>query len=200
MVKSKMDLGKALATMGLGTARLDDAHGKRDAQVDLNESLTRLMEAHEKKKKKVLETEKIEQRRSQMADKLRNEVRTIHEAYQFLSRKYQIDKERLKEKERENQQIKLAHEEMKLELQRRNEEIPVIEEDKPESGKLNPLQTALALKSAANAFKDKLEDGRERELALKSAATNFKGKIDEKVAWKDANNKKAAKKWGKGKI
>ena len=83
-----MDLGKALATMGFGTARLDDVHGKRDAQDELNTSLTRLMETHEKKKKKLLETEKIEQRRSQMADKLRDEVRTVHEAYQFLMKKY----------------------------------------------------------------------------------------------------------------
>ena len=104
MLKPKMDLGKALATMGFGTARLDDVHGKRDAQDELNNSLTRLMEAHEKKKKKLLETEKIELKRSQMADKLRDEVRTVHEAYQFLSRKYQIDKERLKEKEMEMQQ------------------------------------------------------------------------------------------------
>ena len=52
----------------------------------------------QKKKKKLLETEKIEQRRQQMGDKLRDEVRTVHEAYQFLSRKYALDKERLKEK------------------------------------------------------------------------------------------------------
>ena len=101
-----MDLGKALATMGFGTARLDDVHGKRDAQDDLNASLTRLMDSHEKKKKKLLETEKIEQRRSLMADKLRDEVRTVHEAYQFLSRKYQLDKERLKEKEKEIQEFR----------------------------------------------------------------------------------------------
>ena len=106
MLKPKMDLGKALATMGFGTARLDDVHGKRDAQDDLNASLTRLMDSHEKKKKKLLETEKIEQRRSLMADKLRDEVRTVHEAYQFLSRKYQLDKERLKEKEKEIQEFR----------------------------------------------------------------------------------------------
>lgn len=106
MFKPKMDLGKALATMGFGTARLDDVHGKRDAQDDLNLSLTRLMDAHEKKKKKLLETEKIEQRRSLLADKLRDEVRTVHEAYQFLSRKYQLDKERLKEKEKEIQEFR----------------------------------------------------------------------------------------------
>ena len=106
MIKPKMDLGKALATMGFGTARLDDAHGKRDAQEDLNTALTRLMEAHEKKKKKVYDTEKIEQRREMMLNKCRDEVRTIHEAYQFLSRKYQLDKERLKEKEKEMERVR----------------------------------------------------------------------------------------------
>ena len=145
MLKPKMDLGKALATMGFGTARLDDVHGKRDAQDELNNSLTRLMEAHEKKKKKLLETEKIEQRRSQMADKLRDEVRTVHEAYQFLSRKYAIDKERLKEKEMEMQQ-------------QQNGEIIVIEnEDDGQNLGCVGLGTAVALKSAANLFKGQIE-------------------------------------------
>ena len=43
MVKPKMDLAKALATMGFGTARIVDAHGERDAQDELNDALTRLM-------------------------------------------------------------------------------------------------------------------------------------------------------------
>ena len=143
-----MDLGKALATMGFGTARLDDVHGKKDAQDDLNASLTRLMDSHEKKKKKLLETEKIEQRRIQMGDKLRDEVRTIHEAYQFLSRKYQLDKERLKEKEKEIQEFRDNAAEnpeitnlIKVEL----------EDDKKET---IGISAAVALKSAARTFKD----------------------------------------------
>ena len=35
MVKPKMDLGKALATMGFGTARLDDVHGKLTHKMNL---------------------------------------------------------------------------------------------------------------------------------------------------------------------
>ena len=99
MVRPKMDLGKALATMGFGTARKIDASGEHGAQDELNNALTRLMDAHEKKKKKILETEKVEERRKQAADKLRDEVRTIHEAYQFLSKKYKYDNQRLKEKQ-----------------------------------------------------------------------------------------------------
>ena len=39
---------------------------------------------------KLLPKEKIEERRKRMADKLRDDVRTVHEAYQFLARKYKI--------------------------------------------------------------------------------------------------------------
>ena len=144
-----MDLGKALATMGFGTARLDDVHGKRDAQDELNNSLTRLMESHEKKKKKLLETEKIEIRRQQMSDKLRDEVRTVHEAYQFLSRKYQIDKERLKEKEMEMQQ--------RAEQQQMGEVVNEDEDKLKNHGGID-FGTATVLKSAANAFKGQLEE------------------------------------------
>ena len=163
MIKPKMDLGKALATMGFGTARLDDAHGKRDAQEDLNTALTRLMEAHEKKKKKVYDTEKIEQRREMMLNKCRDEVRTIHEAYQFLSRKYQLDKERLKEKEKEMERVR---EPMKAEGDIEDEN------EKEEQKQMGSLQSAMALKSAANAFK---------------------GQIDNTAAEKDSNNKNTKK-------
>ena len=123
------------------------------------------MEAHEKKKKKLLETEKIELKRSQMADKLRDEVRTVHEAYQFLSRKYQIDKERLKEKEMEMQQQTIG-------------EIVIEEEDdfrKYEGN--NGLGAAMALKSAANVFKaqiDGTDSGKETNNKTTQRSTRVK--------------------------
>ena len=80
-----------------------------------------------------------------MSDKLRDEIRTVHEAYQFLSRKYAIDKERLKEKEMEMQQLQ-------------NGEIIVIEnEDDAQNLGGVGLGTAMALKSAANVFKGQIE-------------------------------------------
>ena len=170
MIKPKMDLGKALATMGFGTARLDDAHGKRDAQEDLNTALTRLMEAHEKKKKKVYDTEKIEQRREMMSNKLRDEVRTIHEAYQFLSRKYQLDKERLKEKEKE---MERARENMKAEGDMEDEN------EKEEQKMMGSLQSAMALKSAANAFKGQIDNtAAEKDSNSKNAKKASKAKLD----------------------
>ena len=170
MIKPKMDLGKALATMGFGTARLDDAHGKRDAQEDLNTALTRLMEAHEKKKKKVYDTEKIEQRREMMSNKLRDEVRTIHEAYQFLSRKYQLDKERLKEKEKE---MERARENMKAEGDMDDEN------EKEEQKMMGSLQSAMALKSAANAFKGQIDNtAAEKDSNSKNAKKASKAKLD----------------------
>lgn len=139
MVKPKMDLAKALATMGFGTARIVDAHGERDAQDELNDALTRLMEAHEKKKKKMMDTEKIEERRKQQADKLRDEVRTVHEAYQFLAKKYKYDKQRLKEKQ---------------DLQGVAEGLKVIE-DEEEKAEGFGLADAVVAKSAANFWKKK---------------------------------------------
>ena len=41
---------------------------------------------------------KIEQRREAQHDKLRDEIRTMHEAYQFLAQKYRNDKARNEEK------------------------------------------------------------------------------------------------------
>ena len=137
MVKPKMDLAKALATMGFGTARIVDAHGERDAQDELNDALTRLMEAHEKKKKKILETEKIEVRMRQMSDKLRDEVRTVHEAYQFLAKKYKHDKQRLKDKQL---------------LQAQEETLKVIEDEEVKDGGFG-LQEAVTAKAAAGVWK-----------------------------------------------
>jgi hypothetical protein len=137
MVKPKMDLAKALATMGFGTARIVDAHGERDAQDELNDALTRLMEIHEKKKKKMNDTEKIEERRKQQSDKLRDEVRTVHEAYQFLAKKYKFDKQRLKEKQ---------------DLQGAADTVKVIEADE-EKDEVFGLAEAVAIKAAANHWK-----------------------------------------------
>ena len=177
-----MDLGKALATMGFGTARLDDVHGKRDAQDELNVSLTRLMENHEKKKKKLMETEKIELKRSQMADKLRNEVRTVHEAYQFLSRKYQIDKERLKEKEKEIQVLQLNN----CEATNETNGLIIIDDDMKKEGTFG-MGSAVSLKAAANAFKDNIEGGG-KETSYKVPKRSIRGKIDSNDERSDIHN------------
>ena len=155
-----MDLAKALGMMGLGTARVD-AHGERDAQEELNAALTRVMEAHEKKKKKALETEKIEERRNHIADKLRDDVRTMHEAYQFLCRKYHLDKERLKEK----QQLRGADETV-------DDMSDFDEEDGTDQ--VCDLGTALAVKSAINMFKDKPRannDGEDHTTLIEGSVT-----------------------------
>lgn len=127
------------------------------------------MEAHEKKKKKLLETEKIEQRREQMANKLRDEIRTVHEAYQFLSRKYQIDKEKLKEKEKEMQQ---------MQQQQLREGLMDEEEDLKKDEAIG-LGTAVAIKSAANVFKGKIEGAPAgNETNNKTAKRSIRGKLD----------------------
>ena len=98
LIKPKMDLAKALAMMGFGSARIEDQSGKRNAFDELNSALSRQMENIDKRKKKIEDTEKIEQRREAQHDKLRDEIRTMHEAYQFLAQKYRNDKARNEEK------------------------------------------------------------------------------------------------------
>ena len=98
MIKPKMDLAKALGMMGFGSARIEDHSGKRNALDELNNALSRQMENMEERKKKIEKTEKVEQRREAQHDKLRDEIRTMHEAYQFLAAKYRNDKARNLEK------------------------------------------------------------------------------------------------------
>lgn len=96
-IKPKMDLAKALSLMGFSTARNLDA---MDARKELNGALTRKMNDYEQKRKKLFEkdgkngkfvaTETL----NTTADKIRDDVRTLHEAYQFLARKYIRDGQR----------------------------------------------------------------------------------------------------------
>ena len=98
MIKPKMDLAKALSMMGFGTALAMKDSGDRNALEELNTALCRQMETLDKKKKKVIETEKVEEKKIAQQDKIRDEIRTMHEAYQFLAKKYNTDKDRLKDK------------------------------------------------------------------------------------------------------
>ena len=136
-----MDLSKALAMMGFGTARIVDPSGERDSQDALNNALSRQMEAFEKKKKKTVEGEKNEQRKKQLADKLRDDIRTMHEAYQFLAKKYNSDKERLQEK-----QMQVSE---------------VLHEETDEEDEVFGINTALKAKSGS--FKEKAASRNENE-------------------------------------
>ena len=93
-----MDLAKALGMMGFGSARIEGPSGKTNALDELNIALSRQMESLEERKKKIEKTEKVEQRREAQQDKLRDEIRTMHEAYQFLAQKYSNDRARMTDK------------------------------------------------------------------------------------------------------
>ena len=102
-IKPKMDLAKALSIMGFGTARTLDPSGSKNARMELNASLQRKMNDFDQKKRKLLEMDKgksfiSESARIQLKDKFRDDIRTLHEAYQFLARKYIRDEEKLAEK------------------------------------------------------------------------------------------------------
>lgn len=83
MVKPKMDFAKALSIMGFSTSRTLDPSGGHDARVELNAALSRKMADIEKRKRAANKKDQ-----TKVEDKLRDEIRTLHEAYQFLSRKY----------------------------------------------------------------------------------------------------------------
>jgi len=140
-----MDLSKALAMMGFGTVRLNDQSGERSALDELNTALTRQMETFDKKKKKIQDTEKIEKRRETQQDKIRDEIRTMHEAYQFLAKKYNHDKERQDKTRQDKKSLKSA--------ETIGEEI----EENDEDGQVDEvfgMETVTTVKSVANIYND----------------------------------------------
>ena len=90
MIRPKMDVSKALSIMGFTSARALDQSGGNDAVKELNIALSLKMEHMEKKKRIAIEKGKKlpETQKNPAADKVRDEIRTLHEAYQFLSKKY----------------------------------------------------------------------------------------------------------------
>ena len=102
MVKPKMDFAKALSIMGFSTSRTLDPSGGHDARVELNAALSRKMADIEKRKRAATKKEM-----TKVEDKLRDEIRCLHEAYQFLSKKYirlQEIKRNMEEEEEEAEQ------------------------------------------------------------------------------------------------
>ena len=153
-----MDLTKALGIMGIGSARKVDASGDRDAQDELNENLTRLMDVHEKKKKKILETEKVESRAEHAQNKLRDEIRTIHEGYQFLAKKYKYDKQRREQLQQEKQ------------LLQKEENALIVIEDEETTDVVFGLKETMDAKTALNKWKKgKIEDVNEHKEIISSS-------------------------------
>ena len=90
MIRPKMDVSKALSILGFTSARVLDQSGGNDAVKELNIALSIKMEHMEKKKRIAIEKGKKlpDTQKNPAADKVRDEIRTLHEAYQFLSKKY----------------------------------------------------------------------------------------------------------------
>ena len=90
MIRPKMDVSKALSIMGFTSARSLDQSGGNGAIRELNSALSRRMEHYEWKKRVAIEKGKQlpDTQKNPAADKVRDELRTLHEAYQFLSKKY----------------------------------------------------------------------------------------------------------------
>ena len=76
--------------MGFTSARALDRSGGHDALSELNAALSKRMEKFERKKRMIIEKGKKtpSEQKNPEADKVRDEIRTLHEAYQFLSKKY----------------------------------------------------------------------------------------------------------------
>ena len=93
LIRPKMDLAKAMSMLGFTSTRSLDQSGGKDAILELNVALSKRMEQFEKKKRitieKQKENRKLSEKEKKLAvDKIRDDIRTLHEAYQFLSRKY----------------------------------------------------------------------------------------------------------------
>ena len=89
VVRPKMDMAKALAIMGFSSSRTLDPNGGHDPRKELSEALSRQMALIDRKKnarsqRQNLVTSQVESQLSRQKD----DVRMLHEAYQFLSRKY----------------------------------------------------------------------------------------------------------------
>ena len=82
--------------LGFTTSRTLDPSSGQDARGELNAALSRRMAELEKKKRMANQKEKFA-----VCDKLRDDVRTLHEAYQFLSRKYLLAQQRMRQREEE---------------------------------------------------------------------------------------------------
>ena len=78
----------------------------------------------------------MEVRKLQAQDKIRHEVRLIHEAYQFLAKKYKHDKQRLKEK-----------------LEYSDELIKIADDNEEENDEVFGMDKALAAKAALKTWK-----------------------------------------------
>ena len=113
MVKPKMDFAKALSIMGFSTSRTLDPSGGHDAKVELNAALSRKMADIEKRKRAATKKEQ-----TKVEDKLRDEIRTLHEAYQFLSKKYIRLQEIKRNMEEEDEEAEQRYEITVLEIKK----------------------------------------------------------------------------------
>jgi len=86
IARPKMDVPKALAVLGFSSSRTLDT----DAKMELNNALSRQMELLERKKMRAAHSTQVvvSGRGPSIEEKQRDEVRLLHEAYQFLSRKF----------------------------------------------------------------------------------------------------------------
>lgn len=80
--RPKMDLAKALGIMGFSSSRTLVQGDGHEPKNELNSALCRRMAELEKKKKGYMGRPPLSE------EKQRNDVRILHEAYQFLSRRY----------------------------------------------------------------------------------------------------------------
>ena len=86
----KMDLPKALSAMGFSNTRMLSQAEGHDPRVELANALHRRMLEIEEKKRRVAEKSKGMSQKyiEEQEEKCRDETRRVHEAYQYLSKKY----------------------------------------------------------------------------------------------------------------
>lgn len=92
VAKPKMDLSKALAIMGFSSSRVLDPSAGHNPKTELSSALTKRMQEIETRRhqsgKRVGMNRNIEKSGPGAEQKQRDDARILHEAYQFLSRRY----------------------------------------------------------------------------------------------------------------
>jgi len=153
MIRPKMDVSKALSIMGFTSARTLDQSSGNNALTELNSALSKKMESLEKKKKMAIEKGKNipERQKNPAADKARDDIRTLHEAYQFLAKKYLKHYQRRQRKE----EYGLEEEYVWNIEEDEDYEPPVFEDDDDDNVFIEIIDTAPSLKKEIGSLRKK---------------------------------------------
>ena len=179
MIKPKMDMSKALCMMGFTSAQSLNKCNGNDVLIALNSALTQRMELLEKKKRIAIEKKKKKSKKDKTPnpelDKVREEFITLHEAYQFLSRKYRSYLERREGTKNLDAKIQINNSEQDENVLITLNDDDGLDIDNIDDGDFDPaLYEIIGGRGERELFIDFESDGKDNETKIK---TNEENKI-----------------------